>query len=294
VSAVYESHPVSSTISRGTKHCLISPHSIAYLPYVNYFLVTEPDQNRVGLYEADTFQFHSWLEYPIQYANSRQNYTYPTSVLSLSSGCIALIERNKLHVFDRYVCPLQAISGVFHGLTEGPSRQILTLGRNKDGQTVVKKFVKTRYRYKWAGQILVKVIQEFDNWKTLSKARFLLYNQGKVFITDEGLHKMIIVDLATGKQVVKGYLGTDPGQFKHPTGILADDVGSLLVGDSGNNRLGVYTSEGKFVRVVGHVEWRFLSPHGLVRVDNSVYAVFSGAKEGAIVKYSVQGDTKMN
>ena len=207
VSAVYESHPVSSTISRGTKRCLISPHSIAYLPYVNYFLVTEPDQNRVGLYEADTFQFHSWLEYPQQYANLRQNYTYPTSILSLSSGCITLIERNKLHVFDRYVCPLQAIPGVFHGLTEGPNRQILTLGRNKEGQTVIKKFVKTRYRYKWAGQVLVKVIQEFENWETLSKTRFLLYNQDKVFITDQGLHKMYIVDLATGKQVVRGYLG---------------------------------------------------------------------------------------
>ena len=91
----------------------------------------------------------------------------------------------------------------------------MTLGRNKDGQTVIKKFVKTRYRYKWAGQVLVKVIQEFENWETLSKARFLLYNRGKVFITDQGLHKMIIVDLATGKQVARGYLGSDPGQFKH-------------------------------------------------------------------------------
>ena len=75
--------------------------------------------------------------------------------------------------------------------------------------------------------------------------------------------------------------------------MMADDVGNLLLGDSGNNRLGVYTSEGKFVKVVGHVEWRFSSPQGLVVVDNMVYAVFSGGKEGAIVKYTVQGDTEI-
>ena len=56
----------------------------------------------------------------------------------------------------------------------------------------------------------------------------------------------------------------------------------------------MYTSEGKFVKVVGHVEWRFSSPQGLVRVDNMVYSVFSGGKEGAIVKFMVQGDTVIN
>ena len=66
------------------------------------------------------------------------------------------------------------------------------------------------------------------------------------------------------------------------------------MGDSGNNRLGVYTDEGKFVKVVGQVDWRFSSPHDLVRQDNSVIAVFRGGKEGAIVRYRVQGDSGLN
>ena len=48
------------------------------------------------------------------------------------------------------------------------------------------------------------------------------------------------------------------------------------------------------MKVVGHVEWMFSSPYDLVRVDNMVYAVFSGGKEGAIVKYTVQGGTEIN
>jgi len=294
VTDVYEAHTATSTASRGTTRCLLSPHSIAYLPYVNYFLVTEPDQNRVGLYEAETFRFYCWLQYPQQYANDRKHYTYPTSVLSLTNGCVALVERNKLHVFDQNIRPLFAIQGVFQGLAEGPNSQILTLGKNKDGHNLIKRFARTRYRYKWAGQIPIRAVKEFENWETLSKLRFLHYNQNKVFITDQGLHKIFIVDLVTGKQVAKGYLGENPGQLKQPTGILADDTGNILVGDSGNDRLGVYTNEGVFVKLAGFVEWRFMSPHGLVRLGNLVYAVFSGGKEGAIVKYTVQEDSGDN
>ena len=83
--------------------------------------------------------------------------------------------------------------------------------------------------------ILIRAVREFDNWQKLSSLAYLCYNQGKVFMTDMGLHKILIVDLTTGKQTVKGYLGDEPGQFKKPTGIVVDDVGNLLVGDSGNN-----------------------------------------------------------
>ena len=60
-----------------------------------------------------------------------------------------------------------------------------------------------------------------------------------MFITDKGLHKIFIVNLTTGMQTMKGYLSDRPGQFKRPTGIVFDDMGNFLVGDSGNNRLRV-------------------------------------------------------
>jgi len=285
---VFKSQPISSSSSRGTVHCLVSPHSIAFLPTINYFIVTEPELNRVGLYQGDSFKFECWLRYPGHFSSDRQYFTFPTSIISLSNGCIALMERNKFHVFDQHVRPIHAVSGTFHGLTEGPNLQILTLSKNKEGQNVIKRFAKTKYRYKYAGMILIRAVKDFDNWQKLSSLSYLCYNQGKVFMTDKGLHKIFIVDLTTGKQTVKGYLGDEPGQFKKPTGIVVDDVGNLLVGDSGNNRLGVYTDEGKFVKVVESEAWHSLSPRGLVRVDDLVYVALKGEKEGAIAMYKLE------
>ena len=109
-----------------------------------------------------------------------------------------------------------------------------------------------------------------------------------MFITDKGLHKIFIVNLTTGMQTMKGYLGDGPGQFKRPTGIVFDDVDNFLLGDTGNNRLGVYTDEDKFVKVLGSKTWHSLSPRGLVRVDNLVYVAMKGDKEGGIPRYKLK------
>lgn len=158
--------------------------------------------------------------------------------------------------------------------------------------------MKTETNYKSGGQIILSAIQEFDNWEILSQARFLMYINEKIYITDEGLHKLFIVDLATWKQMVSGYLGSKSGQFKRPTGLMVDDFGNVLVGDSDNNRLLVYSTEGKFMKIVAQQEdWRYSSPHDLVRQGNSVLAVFRGQEmgaKGAIVKYKMSGDSGLN
>jgi len=293
---VYESQQIGSS-RRGTK-CLISPHSIAFVPQRNLFLVSEPHQDRVGVYHEETFKFHTWMDYPKQFAKTRQNYENPTSILSLTNEFLALIERDRLHIFDSHGLSVQSFGGEFHGLSEGPNGEIFTLGRNSLGQHSVKILVKTSSNYKSGGQIPLSVIQEFENWETLSKARFLMYSNERIYITDEGLHKLYIVNLIGGKQMVTGYLGTKSGQFKRPTGLMVDDLGNVLVGDGDNNRLLVYTSEGKFLKVVTQQEdWRYSSPCDLVRQGNSVLAVFRGEgmwDKGAIVKYKVSGDSGLN
>ena len=97
---------------------------------------------------------------------------------------------------------------------------------------------------------------------------------------------------------MSGYLGSKLGQFKHPTGMLADDVGNVLVADSGNNRLLVYTEEGKFLRVMQQLDVvRLSSPQGLARMGDAVLAVFRGeGGEGgkgatAVVEFKVSKDS---
>ena len=294
---VYESQLIASS-RRGTNFCLISPHSISYVPQRNLFLVSEPNQNRVGVYNAETFKFHIWMDYPKHFAKTRHHYEYPSSILSLSNEFLALIECDRLHIFDSHGVSVQSFGGEYHGLSEGQNGEIFTLSKNIAGQPCVKKLVKTSSNYTYGGHIPLSAIQEFDNWEILSQVRFLMYSNKKIYITDEGLHKMYIVDLIVGKQMVIGYLGSKSGQFKKPTGLMVDDLGNVLVGDSDNNRLLVYTMEGKFLKIVTQQEdWRYSSPHALVRKGNSVLAVFRGegmGDKGAIVKYKVSGDSGLN
>jgi len=125
----------------------------------------------------------------------------------------------------------------------------------------------------------------------LSKARFLTYTQGMIFITDLGLHKLYTLNLSSGEQSASGYMGSKLGQFKRPTGLEADDGGNLIVGDSENNRLVVVNRAGQVVKVVPHSEGLYCFPHDLVRVKNSLLAVFMASKEGeqqgVIVRYRV-------
>jgi len=297
IAAVHETLEISSS-RRRTQFCLVSPHSIVHLETQGLFLVTEPDQNRVGCYLEKELKFYSWLGYPKGLHHIRQQYEYPTSILSFSNACIVLLERDRLHIFDRSGKPIHSIGGKFCGLTEGPGGEILTLSQDSSGQPVIVKFEKLEPSlvYKPTGQMLITAVQEFENWEVLSQLKSLLYNKGKIYITDVGLHKLFIIDLNTKEQAVRGYLGSESGQFKRPTGLLADDMGNILVSDSGNDRLLIFTEEGKYLKAVQHKDVVGLySPQGLCRKGKSFLAAFSvkdgDGVTGAVIEFKASGDS---
>jgi len=293
VENVFKSQKVAESSSRGATYCLESPCSVAYLPTKQSFLVTEPAHHRIGLYEGVSFQFVGWLGYPSK-EGARRQYNYPTSVLKLDSGCVALIEKDRLHIFDGEVRHLQSIRGVFHGLAEGSDGEIFTLSKNRNGEMCLKKLSKeksdSKAKFKICGQIKLRVVQTFEDWQLLSKTRFLTYNDGKVIITDLGLHKLYFIDLVTGEQTASGYMGSKVGQFKRPTGVVADEWGNLVVGDSENNRLVVFNKVGQLVKVVPNYQGHFYLPNDLMRVENSLLAVFMASNDshqGAVVRYKL-------
>ena len=260
VEDIFKSRKLAVNSRSGTIKCLESPSCMTYLPEKQTFLVTEPSYNRVGLYEVASFEFVCWMGYPEQVGNGRTCYNYPTSVLALENGYVVLLEKDFLHIFDSQFCHFQSIEGEFHGLTEGPTGEILTISTDRLQDIVLKKLVRegseamliseNRSPYFLSGQIKLDVIQTFNKWRILSKPQFLTYSQGKVFITDLGLHKLYTVNLTTGEQSESGYMGSKFGNFKQPRGLVADDEGNLIVGDSENNRLVVVNKKGQLVKVV--------------------------------------------
>ena len=118
--------------------------------------------------------------------------------------------------------------------------------------------------------------------------RHLLYNMGKLYISDKGLHKLLLVDLYTGQQTASGYLGEGVGQFKRPLGMVADRDGNMLVVDQGNNRVLVYSSSGNWVRVGIHGQIGLEQPCGIALCRGSLIVIYMGKEgRGGVVKYKL-------
>jgi hypothetical protein len=200
-------------------------------------------------------------------------------------------------IFNPLGVRVPVVLGGFSGLAEGQDGAVLalrgeflvclSLGRRK----------RARRNYtKWKF-VKLDCLETFDQWASLSKPRHLAYSQGRVHITDRGLHKVLTVELATGLQAAAGYLGSGPGQWRRPAGILADEAGNLLVVDRDNHRLSIFSRTGAFVRTVVS-EWASPGAAGpgarggaaLRRVGDAVWLVCTGAGGGggALVRFQVK------
>ena len=151
-------------------------------------------------------------------------------------------------------------------------------------------FSKDKGLYYIKEKIKLTVVEDFSKWYILSKPRNLLYNMGRLYITDSGLHKLYMIDLTTGQQTAAGYLGGGIGQFKRPTGMVADNQGNLLLLDQGNNRILVYTSTGIWVRVVVNADKQNMEqPCGITLLGESVMVTFMGkGGRGGVVRYKLE------
>lgn len=78
-----------------------------------------------------------------------------------------------------------------------------------------------------------------------------LDREGRVYITDELLHRVSVFD-DSGTFLAKwGVPGTGPGEFDSPSGIAFDPDDNVLVADSRNNRVQRFKKDGTFVSAFG-------------------------------------------
>lgn len=73
---------------------------------------------------------------------------------------------------------------------------------------------------------------------------------GNVYVAEYGAHDRVQKFSSTGKWLLEfGTFGTEDGQFQRPSGIIWID-GRVYVADAFNNRLQVFTDQGKFEQVL--------------------------------------------
>ena len=95
-----------------------------------------------------------------------------------------------------------------------------------------------------------KLLQTFRAPDCDESPWFAVYHQDKLFVC-YGLDHVVKVFNKDGKfQQNIGTIGSGDGQLSYPTGIAIDKFNNLVVCDSGNQRLQVFTLDGTFVNTV--------------------------------------------
>ncbi|KAI8496165.1 hypothetical protein Bbelb_260060 [Branchiostoma belcheri] len=81
-------------------------------------------------------------------------------------------------------------------------------------------------------------------------------NDGNIYITDASTKANFVFKYdKNGEFLVKfGGTGSGPGNLKSPMGICVDSLGHLIVADSGNGRVVMFTRDGDHIRTVANVE----------------------------------------
>ena len=244
-----EPQSVTVSSSRGEQKCLESPDSVAILPTKHVLMVSEPERDRIGIYHLKSLEFLGWFLYPSNGSDktSKTSFVKPTSLLAMDNTLV-IVDRDEIFVFsvEKQICSLVFRKrGSFHGLCLGRSKwEFFSI--SKDAQkTLLVCFSSSSEGRNW---VMTRKIVIAKNEKS-TNIKFLTRVNNKVFVTDRGSHHMILIDLENQETREGGYYGHEAGQICQPADLLPDDVGNVLVCDSGNSRLVLFSEKMLYIKV---------------------------------------------
>jgi len=91
----------------------------------------------------------------------------------------------------------------------------------------------------------------------------------RIIVSDGSNHCVKVFD-STGQLLLKfGSLGSADGHLKHPRGVAVDPAGNIIVADQDNNRVSLFTADGRFVRHILSIH----RPWAIAVNDSGVLAV---------------------
>ena len=208
------------------------------------------------------------------------------------NGYVVIIEKDRIQILDQQLQTFMWRKGSYVGLAEGPNEEIFTLFKHSGNKMwhLHKEAVGQRGFYTRAGVISLSCIgRAAKNFGKYSSPSDLAYCNDKILITDQGLHKIYIINLTTGTQSIVGYYGSGPGHFSSPTSLIADESGNMLVADRDNRRLLCFNPLGQFVKQL-ECEERLPSSIKSVRIfKDHLYLVHRKYQDdnGGVVKYKL-------
>jgi len=202
---------------------------------------------------ASTFEgkvkiFNSEGKFVTEVISPEPPFDRPSDMVTLNSGQFVVRDNTRVQVFTA--------NGIFiknmwedkgkdkcYGLAQDMEGRLVTIMESRNPRKTDLLFFNLG-----TGELVKKIdMADIIPNKAMSKCRFLTYQLGKLYITDLGLDCVYILDPSTVNTKVFGSSGSGPGQLSDPAGLVVDAVGNIIVADSKNHRLCVFSSDGKFV-----------------------------------------------
>ena len=99
--------------------------------------------------------------------------------------------------------------------------------------------------------LIESAVEELQNLQTdMSACRAMTFCDKKLYVVDMGLDCVFILNEEGTESEMFGSRGTRGREFRDPTGIVVDDVGTMMVVDSRNHRLQLIDSDLNFAGLV--------------------------------------------
>ena len=93
------------------------PNPVAYISNYKAVLISEPNKNRIGIFDSNTFNFRSWLQHPS--ITNGTTFKLTSKFLLLKNGHFLILEKDQINILNGNFAPYQQpVKGEFISVFE--------------------------------------------------------------------------------------------------------------------------------------------------------------------------------
>ncbi|XP_067120160.1 uncharacterized protein [Centruroides vittatus] len=167
----------------------------------------------------------------------------PSAVVTLGNGDLVIKDDNALHFYDLNGMFIKSVGNKMlsrpFGLVLTEDEKLVTLSESRQPKL---------FSFNLDGQLEYKSFyQPLLNRQENSKCRFMATYNRELIVSDLGLSKMYKTNLMGEEIQIFGSYGKTPGNFNEPSGIALDSSGTMLIGDSKNDRIQIFDWDGEYL-----------------------------------------------
>ena len=225
-----------------------TPIGFCILQAKQMFVIASTKEDRVKMYNLKDGKYIKELKY-----NSPDGpFIRPSDMASLKTGKFAVRDERRIMIFDddgNYVETVWKSKGgmrCFGLAVDGEDRLACLMETSSHSLLNLQLYDLNTGKWK----VKVEMVSILGKDMSYSKCRFLTYHQGNFYITDNGLNKVYIVQEDELGYSVGEFLNSSYHQFNNPGGVALDDVGNIVVVDSKNHQLCLFTPDKNLSRII--------------------------------------------